>query len=799
MGWFKGCMAPAVTAALWVMAAASPSHAAMSSAVRHDAATVPGLDQPAEILVDHWGVAHIYAGDDHDAFFVQGYNAARDRLWQMDLWRKRGLGLLAKSFGPGFVDEDRAARLFLYRGDMAAEWAAYGPRAKSRTEAFTAGINAYVARVRAGQAPLPIEFQITHSQPDDWTAQDIARIRSHALTGDITSEVARARVACLAGLPADRLRQKIEPPWSVKVPEGLDPCDVPAEVLRDYFLATKEVAFEPDSRKLAMLDRPAPEEGSNNWVIAPSRTTTGRAILANDPHRGLGIPAIRYIAHLNAPGLSVIGAVEPAQPGVIIGHNDKIAFGLTIFAIDQQDLYVYDLNPADPHQYRYQGHWEAMQVERQPLEVKGQGAREVELDFTRHGPVLYIDPVKHKAFAMRTNWSEPGTSGYFGTSELLSAGDWTQFRAAMARWGTPSENMIYADTGGNIGWQAVGRAPVRPNWDGLLPVPGDGRYEWKGFLSLDELPHIYNPASGWFASANEMNLPKDYPYAERKVAFEWNDPSRIMRIKSVLGANDHVSLADSTALQMDDYSTVSHRLTALLQPLHTDDPALAPGLAMLKTWDSHEGVTSAPAALYEVWSTRHLPRALIDRATPAAARSLVAGGSLEAITAYLEAPDAALGADPKAVRDQILLASLKDAMADVTARLGPDPATWTWGKLHHAQWTPAAAAWADPATRAQMSVGPLEVRGGASTPAASTYRADSFDAISGASFRMDLDVGAWDNSVAINGAGQSGDPFDPHYRDLFPLWAGGGFVPLLFSRPAVEAATERVIALTPGR
>ena len=797
MGRDRHGRALALAAAAMIGLAGAARAEVPGSAVQERAA-VRGLDQPADILVDRWGVPHIYAADDHDAFFLQGWNAARDRLWQMDLWRKRGLGLLAKSFGPGFADEDRAARLFLYRGDMAAEWSAYGPRAKARTEAFVAGINAYVAKVRAGQAPLPVEFKITASQPDDWTAEDVVRIRSHALTGDITSEVARARVTCLAGLPVDRLRQKLEPAWTTKIPAGLDPCDVPADVLRDYSLATEEVAFRPEHNQLAWLTRPAPEEGSNNWTIAPSRTATGRPLLANDPHRGLGVPSIRYLVHLNAPGLSVIGAGEPAQPGVIIGHNDKIAFGLTIFAIDQQDLYVYELNPTDPRQYRYQGRWEAMQVVRQPLEVRGEAPREIELDFTRHGPVIYVDAARHKAFALRTNWSEPGTSGYFGTSELLSAGDWTSFRAAMALWGTPSENMVYADVAGHIGWQAVGRAPIRPNWDGLLPVPGDGRYEWKGFLSLDQLPHVYDPPSGWFASANEMNLPADYPYKERKVAFEWTDPSRIMRIKSVLAANDHVSLADSMALQMDDVSTVGRRLVALLKPLRSDDAALARALAMLTAWDGHETVQSPAAALYEVWSMRHLRQALAERAVPAPARELVAAGSLEAATSVLEAPDALLGPDPAAARDAVLLDSLKAAFADVSARLGPDPAAWTWGRLHHAQWAPAVAALADPATRAQMSVGPLEVRGGASTPGATAYDKDSFNAVHGATTRLDMDVGAWDNSMAVNGAGQSGDPFDPHYRDLFPLWAGGKFVPLLFSRPAVEAATERAIHLTPA-
>jgi penicillin amidase len=344
----------------------------------------------------------------------------------------------------------------------------------------------------------------------------------------------------------------------------------------------------------------------------------------------------------------------------------------------------------------------------------------------------------------------------------------------------------------------VGRAPVRPNWDGLLPVPGDGRYEWKGFLTLDQLPHIYDPPEGWFASANEMNLPTDYPYKERKVAFEWSDPSRIMRIKEVLAANAHVSLADSMALQMDDVSTAGRRLTALLRPLRSDDPALAGALSLLTAWNGHEDIRSPAAALYEIWATRHLRQAVAERAVAAPARDLVSAGSLEAVTEALEQADARLGPGPKAARDAILLESLKAAVADLSARLGPDPAGWTWGKLHHAEWAPSVAALADPATRAQMTVGPLEVRGSASTPAASAYGKDSFNAASGASTRLDMDVGAWDNSMAINGAGQSGDPFDPHYRDLFPLWAGGRFVPLLFSRPAIEAATEHVIRLTPA-
>ncbi len=759
---------------------------------------VRGLAQPAQILVDQWGVAHIYAASQRDAFFLQGYNAARDRLWQIDLWRKRGLGRLAESFGPAYVAQDRAARLFLYRGDMAREWAAYGPHAQERAQAFADGVNAFVDEVRAGARPLPVEFTLTHSLPERWRAEDIVRIRSHALTRNVSSEVERARVACASGLEADRLRRFLEPAWTPTIPDGLDPCAVPADVLADYDLATRDVSFDPLAQRadnadatlrLAALRDRALNEGSNNWVISPARSATGRPILANDPHRTLGAPSLRYIVHLNAPGLDVIGAGEPALPGVSIGHNPTIAFGLTIFSIDQEDLYVYELNPENPLQYRYQGGWENMRRVRETIRVQGGRAQTVDLLFTRHGPVLKVDAEHHRAFAMRTVWSEPGTSAYFGSIEYMDAPDWPSFRTAMAHYGAPSENMIFASTSGDIGWIGAGRAPRRRNWDGLMPAPGDGRYEWDGFLSGDELPSLYNPPQGWFASANEMNLPDGYPINERRLGFEWSNPTRALRIKAVLGANAHVSITDSMALQMDAYSTDACRMKALL-PARAADPETQRALAMLRGWDCVESVGSGPAALYEVWAARHLGRTLVARVTPEPARAIVGSGAAQAVIEYLEHADPTLRAD-------VITQSLAAAFAETKRLLGPDPAAWRWGDLHRALFTPAIARLAPPALADQMRIGPLQVRGSSSTPAAASPRASDFAASAGASFRMVLDVGDWDQSVAVNTPGQSGDPMSAHYRDLFPLWASGDYFPLLYSRGAIERAARDVIVLTP--
>ncbi|KRB41022.1 penicillin acylase family protein [Phenylobacterium sp. Root700] len=769
------------------------------AAPREEARTLAGLEKPAEIRVDRWGIAHIYAGDVRDAFFLQGYNVAGDRLWQIDLWRKRGLGLLAKDFGPSYVAQDRAARLFLYRGDMDREWAAYGPGAKDNTEAFVAGVNAYVTEIRSGKRPLPAEFKLAGSTPDLWSAQDVVRIRSHGLTRNVPNEVGRAKIACAAGLEAAKLYRHIEPKWETKIPEGLDPCGIPDDVLADYQLATSGVKFTGAGPKTAMLEIPPDAIGSNNWTVAASRTATGRPILANDPHREHSAPSLRYIVHMEAPGFSVIGAGEPALPGVSIGHNGTVAFGLTIFPADQEDLYVYETDAKSPTRYRYDGGWADMTTVTEDIAVKGEAVpRKVELAFTRHGPVIYAVPAKGRAFAVRSVWAEPGTSAYFGSMGYMTAKTWEGFKGALADWGAPSENQVYADTKGDIGWVAAGKVPRRANWDGLLPVPGDGRYEWKGFLKLDELPSAHNPASGWFASANQMNLPADYPYAERKVGFEWSNPSRMQRIAEVLAAKPKLTLADAKALQTDPYDITSRRMLALLAGVKTTDPKLASALTLLRGWDHRTAADSPGAALYEVWVTKHLGKATVARAVPQAARAAVGNGDLPAVMALLEAPDATLGADPAKARDEVLTASLLAAYDEVAARLGPQPNTWAWGKLHQARFDHALSPLAPAPDREAMSSGTLPMAGTSLSPLAATWRPDDYRVIAGASFRMVLDVGAWDNSVAINTPGQSGGPGSAHYRDLFPIWAKGDYVPLSYSRKAVEAATESVLKLTPA-
>jgi len=758
---------------------------------------IEGLRAPAEIRIDRWGVAHITAATTRDAFFLQGYNAARDRLWQIDLWRKRGLGLLAEQFGPGFAEQDRAARLFLYRGSMAREWAAYPEGARAATEDFVRGINAYIGEMLDGTQPLPTEFRMTGTRPALWRAEDVVRIRSHALARNLPSEVARSRVACAADLEADRLRQELSPDHRTQVPEGLDPCSVPDAVLVPYRLATASVRFDPEALRFiaeaGALDA-ADAQGSNAWVVAPERTSTGRPILASDPHREHGLPSLRYVVHLSTPSWSIIGAGEPALPGVAIGHNGNVAFGLTFSSADQEDLYVYTLHPTRDDLYLYRGRWERMRRVRETIAVRGEAPRQTELLFTRHGPVTHIDTAARRAFAVRTVWSEPGTSAYFASVGLAGAQNVEDLRRVYARWGTPASNQLYADAGGQIGGLIAGRVPVRPGWDGLMPVPGDGRYEWAGFVPPDRMPQPFAADRGWVASANEMNIGPSEP----AIGYEWPIRTRFDRIGAVLSAGERVSVADMAALQTDSYNILAAGLGPVLVGAASEAPDLAPAIALLADWDGRMEPASAGAALFETWTLRHLGRTLVGRIAPEAARPLIGSGNLASISDLILRPDARLGEDPAAARDAILRDSLRSALADLTQRLGPDMSQWAWGRLHHAQpQHPLQALGTSDAASLGFDRQPLA--GGYLTVRASAWRPEDFRSFVGASFRMVVDVGAWDNSRFINAPGQSGDPASPHFRDHFPLWTAGDYVPLLYSPEAIARETETRLRLTPAR
>lgn len=795
---------------------ATPGAAAASRSGEPGASTyrLRGLAAPAEILVDRWGIPHLYAESVDDLYFVQGFNAARDRLFQIDLWRRRGLGLMAEVFGPSYVEQDRAARLFLYRGDMAAEWAAYGFDAEAVATRFTAGINAYLDWLEEHPEALPPEFEHVGHWPARWDPADVVRIRSHGPQANVVNEVLRARMTAAGGPTADLLRQPVKPEHELQIPEGLE-LDLPEDVLRVFELGTVGI---PSG------------QGSNNWALAPWRTTTGRPLLASDPHRAYTTPSLRYIAHLSAPGLDVIGAGEPSLPGITLGHNGTAAFGFTIFPIDAQDLYVYELHPDDPSRYRYGEDWEAFRTITETVPVKGEADRQVELAFTRHGPVIHVDVEARKAYALRTTWSEPGTSPYFGSIGYLGASSWSEFRSALRHWASPGENHVYADVSGTIAWRPAGLVPRRTGYDGLLPVPGDGRYEWNGFVAFDEFPEVVDPPEGFVATANQYNLPDGFPRGGR-FSYEWSDPARFQRIAERLSEQRTFSLEDMTALQTDLVSPTARDVVQCLRrsrlggltgadgavgtssDVAADREAATGGgggsdgrverpdvqdvlrkaVRMLTTWDAVESEDSAPAALYHVWVTRHLGPALARRLLTPDAAAILPALATEVLRDIVQRPREWLGPDADTVLAELFAATLREAYGEAERVLGPDPSTWRWGALHQ-NWQPHPLGRLD----SSWSIGPVPVGGSATTVNAAHYLADDFGQTSGASFRMVIDVGAWDNSVCVNTPGQSGDPRSPHYRDLVDVWRRHEYVPMLYSRPAVEAYTEQWIRLRPA-
>jgi penicillin amidase len=784
-----------------------------------NALQVSGLTQPVEIIRDRWGINHIYAQTEGDLFFAQGYAAAKDRLFQFEIWRRQATGTVAEILGKRELRRDHGARLHQFRGDLDAELNHYHPRGKAIIEGFVRGVNAYIAETERNPALLPIEFKMLGITPRPWTPAVVIS-RHQALTSNVSEEVRLLRAIKASNLEDVRGLMNFQggnPRFELDA--AIDIQAFPDDVLALYTAFRESVEFlpedvapeyrgtsappramgvAPDPAGPADLDADWRDIGSNNWVVAGSRTISTKPILANDPHRVIAAPSLRYWVHLNAPGWSVIGGGEPVLPGVSIGHNMLGAWGLTIFGQDAEDLYVYDTNPANPNEYRYKGQWEAMRVITDTIPVKGDQPQAVELKYTRHGPVLHEDRARRKAYALKAGWMETGGAPYLASLRMNQAASWEDFREACGYNHMPSENMVWVDRRGTIGWQASGIQPMRRGWSGILPVPGDGRYEWQGFLPIASLPSEVNPARGFIATANNFLMPDDYPHKDL-LHVTWSDPFRAARISEVLGSGRLFNVAEMTRLQNDDLSVVARSLTPLLRHVTLSNPASARARDLLTNWDFVLDRDSVAAAVYSMGQRRVFANA---RATviPAAIRKAVGQtfGSTKKMLDFLHSPDGRFGTDPLAGRDALLAKSLDEAVAELTKRFGADMQAWRYGqeKFHHALLRHPLSNAVNAATRGKLMVGPLP-RGGDGSTVSATGNADN--QASGGSLKIIADTDDWDNSVWLNTPGQSGDPDSPHYRDLFPMWAQGQYLPLAYSRKKVESVRESTTTLTPSQ
>lgn len=783
---------------------------ALTAQLRPKPTTMRGLREPVTLTRDSAGIVHIEAQNEHDLFFAQGYSAARDRLFQLELWRRQATGTMAEALGPRWVARDRAARLLAYRGSMVTELAHYHPRGASIIQAFVDGVNARVDEVRANSSLMPPELAALGVTPGHWTPAVVVS-RHNALANNATDEANTARAVRAIGEAAVARRRRYLPNGARLALDSavaqLMQSVTDATLFADYNGSRTVPVFRANEldaawRRPAQSDSVPPRDTtverweSNNWVLSGARTASGKPIVANDPHRTISTPSLRYMVHLTAPGWNVIGGGEPAIPGVAIGHNGVGAWGLTIFAIDAEDLYVYELD-AKNASYRYRGAWAPIRTVRDSIAIKGAAPSPISLSFTRHGPVLYVDSAAHRAVALRAAWLEVGGAPYLASLRLDQARNWTEARAALSYARMPALNWIWADTSGAIGWQAAGIAPVRTRYDGLVPVPGDGRFEWAGFLPIAQLPHEANPRRGFVGTANAFNVARTYAHFDAIGIGTWADAFRHDRIQEVLDTTRHATVARMAALQHDETPLAARALVPLIKQIEFTSSLAKAARDTLLAWDGVLRIDSRGAAIYAAWE-RRLSTHTADMVLPLSVRPLLRTVPLSRTIAWLTHPDSLLGERPEDARNFILFRSFNEAMSDLRNRFGADIAAWHYGdaKFHHVRIAHPFDNLVKDSLRQLLSPGPL-ARGGYANTLNATGNTDNQTA--GASFRVVMDLANWDSAIATSTPGQSGDPRSPFYANLFSLWAKGEYVPLPFSAAAVRARSAEIITLSPAR
>lgn len=835
-----------------------PDYAAMAqrALAQHEGTLlVFGLREPVEVLRDKWGVPHIYAKNTHDLFFAQGFVVAQDRMWQLEMWRRNGEGRLAEVLGPDYVTRDHFARLLAFRGNWDEEFKRYHPEGRLIFDAFAKGVNASIQKA-IDQNKIPVEFEIMGFRPQPaWTARTLlTRMPGWTLSRNATSEVQRALEIKAMGAAKLQELQPTDPEKPFVVPEGLNLDDIDAAIIgltRDannirwnlsssrtsQLGACRAVAcreseeptsvggptfgFGPAATGLVAGTGAAlhgqssletvvrgmlsanpwlqePDLGSNNWVVGGAKSTTGMPIIANDPHREVVNPALRYVVHLNAPGWSAAGATEPGLPGISIGHNDRLAWGFTILGMDQQDLYVEETDPQQANRYLVNGEWRDMTVERELIWVKGQNDPiAIDVKLTRHGPVLHENPKRNRAYALRWVGAEPGGAGYLGSLNVMQTSSWQAFNEALPKaWYIPSHSLVYADVEGNFGYIGVALTPVRKNWDGLLPVPGkDSQYEWDGFVPFEKLPKALNGSKGFYNSSNNDVVPKIVPGYSVPLGYEYSAPYRYDRVHEVLSQSRKFSVKDLGRLQEDVVSLPARELVPLLKGVQVGEPLVAHARDMLLKWDFALERDSVAATIYEFWALKLAPLAFAPR-IPESAKDRIRQYDMRRVIRWMKSPDRAYGSNPRAGRDAILARALEQAVADIRKRLGDDMTTWKWGDVHTADFVHPLGG--SQGTKELFLVEPVRRGGDGFTVMAATSPSETnTKQNSGASFKFVFDVKDWDQSTVLSVPGNSAQPLSPHYKDLTDEWGEGQHFPLAFSRAKVEEVTIARLVLQP--
>jgi penicillin amidase len=757
-----------------------------------------GLRAPVEVLRDGHGIPHIFAASPEDALFGLGFLHAQDRLWQMEMNRRIAAGRLAEVLGPSALETDRFLRTLGVRRVAEASLKRYDAETRAGLEAYAAGVNAFLAT----RPVLPPEFWLTGARPEPWQPADsVAWVKMMAwdLGGNWRAELLRMRLA--STLPVARIEEFL-PPYPGEAPAGLPD-------LRELYRR-----IDKPVRDLAGRFGEAPDFalGSNSWVVAGPRSGTGKPLLANDPHLGLTAPPVWYFAHLHAPGLDAIGATLPGVPSVVLGRNDRVAWGFTNTGPDVQDLYIEKLDGAG--NYLTPDGPRAFQVIPEVIKVKGAADERLSVRVSRHGPVISdvlraAQDAVPRGHAMSMAWTALAEDDLTvqGAMRLARARDWETFLAAMREFHAPQQNVTYADVEGNIGFIAAGRVPVRKpanDLKGLSPAPGwDARYDWAGYVPFAELPSTFNPPAGAIVTANHRITPPGYAH---HITFEWQPPYRARRIEAQLRAAEKHTIGSFAAIQADVVSLAARDLLRpLLKTAVAGSEAARRALTALAAWDGSMAADRAEPLVLVAWWRELARRVYADELGDAFQRNWSARPVF--LQAVLEdrGGQARWCDDVRTTRRESCAdaasEALEAALADLARRYGPDPAKWRWGDAHvahHPHRPLSRLPWLAPLVDIRVATpgDAFTVNVGRSD---FDHAQEPFANRHAASLRALYDLADPQASLFIHSGGQSGNPLSAHYRSFSDAWARGEYVPMVTERRRLEAAGAQRLALLPRR
>lgn len=759
---------------------------------------VSGLQAPAQIFRDKWGVSNIYAQNEHDLFFGQGYVHAQDRLWQMELIRRLGSGTLSEIIGEQTVGVDRYMRTIGLRRTAEQSLPKLNGESRAILDAYIEGVNAFIETHRDR---LPVEYAILGVSPEPWTATDsmlVGNILALNMSLNQQEEILRAQIVAKIGeTDAGKLFQP-DKNMPIIFPEGVN----------DYRWL-KNAPDKYSAVKKWLGTDPFVSWGSNNWVVQGSHTTTGKALLANDTHLGLQMPSVWYENGLHGGRFNSTGFTIPGVPLIIFGHNQRIAWGGTNLDPDVQDYYIEKLNDRkNPTQYEFMGQWHKLETATETITIKDAQPLIFTVFLTRHGPIMNFAELANadeEPMALRWNLYE-GSKVFNSIIQLNLANDWDEFHAALDDWDTLSQNIVYADVDGNIGYQATGLIPIRgPQHQGVVPVPGwTGEYEWQGFVPYDELPAFSNPQNGFISTANNQVTPDDYPY---QLSYRYFSGYRALRIASLLSKPEKLTSADMGTIQADTYSLSAEALRpGLLAILKPENELQAKALDQLTTWDLYLETDRVGASIFETWYLFMVHNTLGDELNDDLANWYQANIPTGETTLleWMSDPNTPwfdnVNTPQQETRNEIVQSSFAEAVNWLSEHYGGDPGQWEWGKIHTTTFiNDPLGRLGNPLVNALVNGGPIASSGGISTINQSWYSwpDQPFNAFHGTSQRMIIDLSDWDLMLNVNSTGQSGHLFHPNLKDQISLWQKAEYRSMPFTRNAVEKNATAILTLTP--